>query len=109
MADPTARQQRTATVFGTLVVLYAATFVVGGLLHLGVEIPVGFGVLAEPVILPATIVESLCGLGLAISGYGLLIRKPRGLGKRPWARTRSRWRESCSAWSPPPWAVVGPP
>jgi lysylphosphatidylglycerol synthetase-like protein (DUF2156 family) len=36
------------------------------------RIPLGFAVLAEPRIIPATIVEGLCGLGLAIGAYAVL-------------------------------------
>lgn len=61
-----------ATTVGALAVLYAATFSLGALLHLGVRIPLGFAVLAEPRIIPATIVEGLCGLGLAVGGYAAL-------------------------------------
>ena len=61
-----------ATTVGILAVLYAATFFLGALLHLGVRIPLGFAVLAEPRIIPATIVEGLCGLGLAVGGYAVL-------------------------------------
>ena len=64
-----------ATTVGILAVLYAATFFLGALLHLGVRIPLGFAVLAEPRIIPATIVEGLCGLGLAVGGYAVLAGK----------------------------------
>jgi hypothetical protein len=61
-----------ATAVGMLAVLYAITFLLGALLHLGVRIPLGFAVLAEPRIIPATIVEGLCGLGLAVGAYAVL-------------------------------------
>ena len=64
-----------ATTVGILAVLYAATFLLGALLHLGVRIPLGFAVLAEPRIIPATIVEGLCGLGLAVGVYSVLAGK----------------------------------
>lgn len=44
-------------------------------LHLGVEISLGFAVLAEPRIVPAFVVESLCGLALAVSAFALATRK----------------------------------
>ena len=44
-------------------------------MHLGVRIPLGFAVLAEPRIVPATIVEGLCGVGLAVGAYATLSRK----------------------------------
>jgi len=62
------------TVVGILSALYAATFFFGALLHLGVRIPLGFAVLAEPRILPATIVESLCGLALLFGAVAVLTR-----------------------------------
>jgi hypothetical protein len=74
-ADTTRRQPTLATATGILAVLYAVTFLVGALLHLGVRIPMGFAVLAEPRIVPATIVEGLCGLGLAVGAYATLSRR----------------------------------
>ena len=64
-----------ATAVGTLAVLYAVTFFLGALLHLGVRIPLGFALLAEPRIIPATIVEALCGLALGVGGYAVLTLK----------------------------------
>jgi hypothetical protein len=69
-----------ATVVGALSALYAATFLFGALLHLGVRVPLGFAVLAEPRILPATVVEGLCGLALSVAAWSILARKG-------WART----------------------
>jgi len=63
-----------ATVVGFLSAIYAATFFFGALLHLGVRIPLGFAVLAEPTILPAAIVESLCGLALLFGAFAVLTR-----------------------------------
>src|SRR5215207_4467057 len=63
------------TVVGVLSAIYAVTFFFGALLHLGVPIPLGFAVLAEPTILPATIVESLCGLALLFSALVVLTRR----------------------------------
>ena len=71
----TRRRDTLATAIGILAALYAATFFLGALLHLGVRIPLGFAVLAEPRIVPATIVEGLCGLGLAVGAYATLSRK----------------------------------
>jgi hypothetical protein len=70
-ADP--RAGMTAVV-GALSAVYAVTFSLGALLHLGVRIPLGFAVLAEPRILPATIVESLCGLAILFGAYTVLTR-----------------------------------
>jgi hypothetical protein len=61
-----------ATAVGILSALYAVTFFCGAWLHLGVQIPLGFTVLAEPRILPATVVEGLCGLALAVAAFAVL-------------------------------------
>jgi hypothetical protein len=61
------RRSSVAMAVGILSALYALTFFVGALLHLGWRIPLGFTVLAEPRILPATVVEGLCGLALAVA------------------------------------------
>jgi hypothetical protein len=45
----------------------AVTFWIAACLHLGVRIPLGFAVLAEPTIFPATVVETTCGLALALA------------------------------------------
>ena len=71
----TPRRATLATALGVLAALYAVTFFVGALLHLGVRVSLGFAVLAEPQILPATIVEGLCGLFLAVGAYAALTRK----------------------------------
>ena len=64
-----------ATAVGVLSAIYAATFFFGALMHLGVRIPLGFGDLSEPTILPAAIVESLCGLALLLFGaFAVLTR-----------------------------------
>lgn len=60
---------------GVLSAVYAATFFLGALLHLGVGIPLGFAVIEEPVILPATIVEGLCGTALAVAAFAVLARR----------------------------------
>lgn len=79
MIEPTNhRSTGVATAVGVLSAHYAATFFFGALLHLGVRVPLGFAVLAEPRILPATIVEGLCGLGLAVGAFA-------GLTRRSWA------------------------
>ncbi len=73
LTEATTRPRTTlAAVIGILAALYAATFSVGALLHLGVRIPLGFAVLAEPRIIPATIVEGLCALGLGVGAYAVL-------------------------------------
>jgi len=62
---------------GVLSAVYAATFFCGALLHLGVKVPLGFTVLEEPGIIPATIVEGLCGLALAGAAFAVLARENR--------------------------------
>lgn len=62
-------------VLRALVVAEAAAFLVAALLHLGVRIPLGPVVLAEPVIVPAVVVEGLCGLFLGASASALLTRQ----------------------------------
>ena len=69
------RSDTLSTTVGVLAVLYAATFFMGALLHLGVRIPLGFTVLSEPRIVEATIVEGLCGLFLAVGAYATFARK----------------------------------
>jgi hypothetical protein len=60
---------------GVLSAVYAATFFFGALLHLGVGIPLGFAMIEEPVILPATIVEGLCGTALTVAAFAVLARR----------------------------------
>ena len=69
------QQNGMATAIGVLSAVYAATFFIGALLHLGVRIPLGFAVIEEPVILPATIVEGLCGTALAVAAFAVLARR----------------------------------
>ena len=73
-AAPPRKWGMTETV-GLLSALYAATFFFGALLHLGARVSLGFAVLDEPRILPATIVESLCGLALAACAFAVLTRR----------------------------------
>jgi hypothetical protein len=68
---------QTRTAVGVLVTLCAATFLVGAALHVGVRVPTGFGVLAEPRILPAAISETLAAFALAVGGYAVFTRKRR--------------------------------
>jgi hypothetical protein len=77
MTTPTApRRASVASVLGVLALVYAVTFAIGSLLHRGVRIPLGFALLTEPRILPATIVEGICALALAVAAYSLLARRP---------------------------------
>lgn len=71
----THRRGSGGTVIGVLAALYAVTFLIGALLHTGVSIPLGFTVISEPVIVPATIVETLCGIFLAVGAYAVFAHK----------------------------------
>jgi hypothetical protein len=59
------------TVIRLLVAVISLLFLFWAPLHLGLEIPLGFRVFAEPRIIPAFIVESVCGVVLAISAVAL--------------------------------------
>ena len=76
--QPTIRRRTSIeTAVGILSALYALTFFVGALLHLGWRIPLGFAVLAEPRIFPAAVVEGLCGLALAAAAIALFTNSGR--------------------------------
>lgn len=62
----------------SLVLLAAGTFLLGALLHAGLELPLAVVTLSEPRIVPATIVEGLCGLALLVGANGVLARRPWG-------------------------------
>src|SRR6266566_5279636 len=59
-------------VISVLMVVETITFLLAALLHLGFQFPLGF---SEPRIIPAAIVEGLCGLFLAVSAYAGFARK----------------------------------
>jgi hypothetical protein len=69
------RRNGVATAVGVLSAIYAVTFFCGALLHTGVQIPLRLAVLAEPTIIPATIVEGLCGLALAGAAFAVFTHK----------------------------------
>lgn len=58
-----------------LVILNAGTFLLFALSHAGISIPLGFALLAEPRIIPATIVEGLCSSFFAVSAYAVLTHR----------------------------------
>jgi hypothetical protein len=68
----TRRWTNVVTVISVLIVGEAITFLLAALLHLGVQFPLGF---SEPQIIPAAIVEGLCGIFLAVSAYAVFARK----------------------------------
>lgn len=70
----TIRKVGVATTVGILSGVYALTFFLGALLHLGWRVPPGFAALEEPRIIPATVVEGLCGLALAFASCAMLAR-----------------------------------
>ena len=88
------RRTGLATAVGILSALYALTFLVGALLHLGWRIPLGFTVLAEPKIL----VEGLCGLALAAAAIAVFTACV-GPGRLPSQPTPSPLEVFCSAWA----------
>ena len=59
-------------VISVLMVLETITFLLAALLHLGIQFPLGF---SEPRIIPAAIVEGLCGVFLAVGTYGVFARE----------------------------------
>jgi hypothetical protein len=63
------------TAVALLATVYAATFVVAVLLHVGVEIPLGFADLDEPRRPFAVIVEGAAGTVLAVGAFAVLARK----------------------------------
>jgi hypothetical protein len=65
------------TAVALLATVYAATFVVAVLLHVGVEIPLGFVVLDEPRRPFAVIVEGVAGIVLAVGAFAVLARTTR--------------------------------
>jgi hypothetical protein len=65
------------TAVALLATVYAATFVVAVLLHLGVEIPLGFVVLDEPRRPFAVIVEGVAGIVLAVGAFAVFARTTR--------------------------------
>jgi hypothetical protein len=65
------------TAVALLATVYAATFVVAVLLHVGVKIPLGFAVLDEPRRPFAVIVEGVAGIVLAMGAFAVFARTTR--------------------------------
>lgn len=63
------------TAIGLLAAVYAATFLVAVLLHIGVRIPLGFAVLDEPRRPFAVLVEGLAGIALALGAFAVFSRR----------------------------------
>jgi hypothetical protein len=72
-----AERQLMRTTVGLLAAGYAATFVVAVLLHVGVEIPLGFAVLEEPRRPVAVLVEGMAGLLLGLGALAVFTRRTR--------------------------------
>jgi hypothetical protein len=77
-ADPGARPWPIRRVAAGVMLVEAATFLVAASLHRGFQIPLGFATLAEPMIGPASIVETTCGLALAAAAVTVLSRSRWG-------------------------------
>lgn len=77
---PSVQPAPARTTIGALALVYAATFFLGALLHAGVTVRLGGLVLDEPMIFPAIVVESLCGLALLLGAV------PALTGRRSWWR-----------------------
>jgi hypothetical protein len=60
---------------GVLLAAEGTAFLLGAITHLGVGIPLGFGVLREPRIVDATVVEGLSALLLATAACVVLIHR----------------------------------
>ncbi len=73
LIKPTTRHWNTViTVMSVLIVAETITFLLATLLHLGIPVPLGF---TQPQIIPAAIVEGLCGVFLAVSAYAIFTYK----------------------------------
>ncbi len=70
-----AERQRMRTTLGILTAGYAATFLVAVLLHVGVDIPLGFTALEEPRRPVAVVVEGMAGLLLGLGALAVLARR----------------------------------
>jgi hypothetical protein len=70
-----AERQRMRTTLGVLAAGYAVTFLVAVLLHVGMEIPLGFAVLEEPRRPVAVLVEGVAGLLLGLGALAVLARR----------------------------------
>jgi hypothetical protein len=73
------------TIVGLLAAVYAATFVVVVLLHVGVEIPLGFAVLDEPRRPVAVLVEGVAGLLLGLGALAVFARRVWAWAAMTWA------------------------
>jgi hypothetical protein len=76
MTNAKARERNLVrTAVGLLATAYAHTLLMAVLLHVGVEIPLGFATLEEPRRPFAVIVEGVAGLLLALGAFAVFARK----------------------------------
>jgi Na+-transporting NADH:ubiquinone oxidoreductase subunit NqrB len=75
MRSTTSQPAAAHAVITFVIILEALTFFFFGFLHSGIHLSLGFAVLQEPRIIPAMIVESLCGLLLTGSAFSIATRK----------------------------------
>jgi serine phosphatase RsbU (regulator of sigma subunit) len=68
----TSRWTTVGTAVRVLLIGEAIIFLLAALLHLGIQFPLGF---SEPRIIPATIVEGLCGISLVVSAYAIFAHR----------------------------------
>ena len=84
------RSYETADILvGLLLLGEAIACLVFAAAHLGGPLPLGFATLHEPRVLPATIVEALCGVALGLAAVELLMRRARALSYALWAQVFS--------------------
>jgi hypothetical protein len=76
MEDRASSRRAVFALIGALEVGGAATFLLAAALHSGARLALGPVVIAEPRIVDATVVESICALGLAVSACAVLTRRP---------------------------------
>ncbi len=75
MRSTTSQPDAVHAVLTFVIILEALTFFFFGFLHSGVRLSLGFAVLQEPRIIPAMLVELLCGLLLTGSAFAVATRK----------------------------------
>jgi hypothetical protein len=85
MTDLQARERNYPRTTVGVAAAYAATFLVAVLLHVGVQIPVGFAVLDEPRRPFAVIVEGVAGIVLAVGAFPVFTRKTWAWAAATWA------------------------
>ena len=74
MGGTTSNEQGTTDLrppLGVFVLLEALGFVIGAMLHAGIEIPIGGGMYLEHVV-PAAVVETVCAFVLAVAALALI-------------------------------------